>query len=48
MVVDRLSKFANLNGLKHSFTAVIVAEVFVREVVRLHGMPLSIMSDRNH
>ncbi|CAJ2678799.1 unnamed protein product [Trifolium pratense] len=46
VVVDRLSKYVHFVPLKHPYTARTIAEVFVREIVRLHGIPLSIVSDR--
>ncbi|GJU28568.1 retrotransposable element Tf2 [Tanacetum coccineum] len=47
VVVDRLSKSAHFIPMKHPFTASSVATVFVREIVRLHGIPCSIISDRD-
>ena len=47
VVVDRLSKYAYFSPLKHPFFAKSVAAVFVKDIVCLHGMPRSIVSDRD-
>jgi len=46
-VVDRFSKFAHFIPLSHPYTAASVARVFFQEIVRLHGLPSSIVSDRD-
>ena len=47
VVVDRLSKYAHFLPLKHPYTANTVANVFLREIVRLHWVPESIVSDQD-
>nr|KYP38490.1 Retrotransposable element Tf2 [Cajanus cajan] len=47
VVVDRLSKYSHFVALKHPYTTKTIAEVFVKEVVRLHGVPNSVISDRD-
>ena len=47
VVVDRFTKVSHFLPLKHPFTAASVAKVFLNNIVRLHGLPLSIVSDRD-
>ena len=47
MVVDRLSKYAYFILLKHPYITRKVTEVFTKEIVCLHGIPQSIVSDRD-
>jgi len=45
MVVDCFSKMANFISHHKSNDASHVADLYLREVVRLHGIPLTIISD---
>lgn len=47
VIVDHLSKYAHLIPLKHPYIAIIVAKAFISNIVRLHGIPTSIVSDRD-
>jgi hypothetical protein len=46
-VVDRFSKYAHVIALGHPYTAASVAHTFFDDIVRLHGFPSSIVSDRD-
>nr|KYP37665.1 Transposon Ty3-I Gag-Pol polyprotein [Cajanus cajan] len=47
VVIDRLSKYAHFCQLKADYSSKQVAEVFMKSIVRLHGIPKSIVSDRD-
>ena len=46
-MVDKLTKMVHLAPCKHTITAEQVADIFFKEVVRLHGVPRYIVSDRD-
>jgi hypothetical protein len=47
VVVDRLTKYAHFLPLRHPYTTNYVAKAYMDNIVRLHGVPLSITSDRD-
>lgn len=47
VTVDRLSKYAHFGALTPNFNAPMVSELFTNMVVKLHGIPESIISDRD-
>jgi hypothetical protein len=46
-VVDKFSKFAHFIPLGHPYTAASVAKAFFDNIVKLHGIPCSIVSHRD-
>ncbi|CAI7877767.1 unnamed protein product [Closterium sp. NIES-53] len=47
VVVDRLTKMAHFAACKKSITAEETARLFIATIVRLHGIPTAIISDRD-
>jgi hypothetical protein len=46
-VVDRFSKYCHFIPLAHPYLAESVAQAFFTDIVRLHGIPQSLVSDRD-
>jgi len=47
VVVDRLTKFAHFLPVKHPYIAATIAQLFLDNIVKLYGLPKSIVSDRD-
>lgn len=47
VVVDTFSKYAHFIKLKRPFSALQVAQSFMENVYKLHGMPTAIVSDKD-
>ena len=47
VVVDKFSKYAHFLPLSHPYTTSQVAKLFMQQIYRLHGIPSSIISDRD-
>ncbi len=47
VIVDRLTKSAHFLPVRMDYRLVRLAELYINEVVRLHGVPVFIVSDRD-
>ncbi|KAL5546737.1 hypothetical protein UlMin_006424 [Ulmus minor] len=47
VIVDRLTKSAHFLPIKITYSLEQLANLYVKEIVRLHGVPMSIISDRD-
>ena len=47
MVVDKLTKVVHLIPVKTTSTGADIAHLFVKEIVRLHGIPARIINDQD-
>jgi transposase InsO family protein len=46
VVVDRLTKVAHFIPVKTSYSSVVLVELYMSQIVCLHGVPKKIVSDR--
>ena len=47
LVVNKLSKEAQFIPVKSTYKAVHIADIFLKEIFRFHGIPKAIISDRD-
>ena len=47
VIVDQLTKSAHFLAMRMTFTLKELCQLYVREIVRLHGVSVSIVSDRD-
>lgn len=47
VVVDTFSKYAHFLPVKHPYTAQSIAQLYIDQDYKLHGMPEAIISDRD-
>ena len=47
VIVDRFTKSAHFLPIRMTYSMDQFAELYVQEIVRLHGVPISIISDRD-
>lgn len=47
VVVDKLSKYVHFIAISHPFTSLSVVQVFMDNILKLHGIPATIVCDRD-
>ena len=47
VIVDRLAKSAHFLAVRMTFTVERFYRLYIREIIRLYGVPVSIVSDRD-
>ena len=47
VLVDWISKNSHFSALNHPYTASLVSQIFMDQIFRLHGIPSSIVLDRD-
>lgn len=47
VIVEKLTKYAHFVSLSHFYTTTTVANVFICQIFKLHGMPTTIVTSSN-
>jgi hypothetical protein len=47
VIVDKFTKYGHFITLKHPYTALSIAQLFINNIYLLHGLPEVIISDRD-
>jgi hypothetical protein len=47
VVIDRFTKYDHFFLVKHPYTSASIAQIFLDNVVKMHGVPQSIICDRD-
>ena len=47
MIVDRLTKSAHFIPVREIYSLSLLAELFITKIVKYHGVPVTIISDRD-
>jgi transposase InsO family protein len=47
VVVDRLTKYAHFLPMSHPYSVHTIAQLFIDNIFKLHGMPTAIVTDRD-
>ena len=47
IVIDKLSKATHFIPMKSTYKAVNIADIFLKQIFRLHGIPKAIISNRD-
>lgn len=48
VIIDRYSKYGHFLGLSHPYSATTVTRIFLYRIYKLHGLPDSIVTDKDH
>jgi hypothetical protein len=47
VVIDKLSKSTHFIHVKSTYKSINIAEIFMKDIFRLHGIPKMVISDRD-